>query len=156
MIVKIKEITPGATYQGEVFTQTVVVQLQNGTNLRLEDPSMQCSRDYIGNNVEISINADIAESVEVTSDDTIVLVPVDPETGPGIERLRTVIQKIVAVEGSQTTVVLAIPTGELSFTFNSTQLPKNLPTDYEPAVGDSLQFEGISNVVVETISEVTE
>lgn len=42
MIVEIEDIVSGASYQGETFTQSVVVTLQDGTQLRIEDPKMQC------------------------------------------------------------------------------------------------------------------
>lgn len=79
MIVALEDIVPGAIYQGETFTQTVIVQLQNGTYLRIADPTMRCSKNQIGTDVEISISADIAESVKVKDNDTVELEPVDPE-----------------------------------------------------------------------------
>lgn len=154
MIVAVKDIVPGATYQGETFAQTVVIRLQDGTQLRLEDPKMQCDDEWIGERVDVDIGADIVESAELVSENTVDLTVVDPEAGPGIEQLETSIKRVSSIKGNKVAASLELPGGELKFAFNRDRIPDGLPEDYDPSVGDALRLEGIPNLMLEKITEV--
>lgn len=154
MIVEVADIAPGASYQGETFTQSVVVTLQDDTQLRVEDPKMQCGEGWIGERIAVDISADIAESAELVSGDAVDLTVVDPETGPGIEQLETSIRRVASAEGNKVTATLALPAGELKFIFNKARLPEGLPKDYDPSAGDALRLEGITNLMLENITEI--
>lgn len=156
MIVAVRDIVPGATYRGDTFTQTVVIRLQDGTRLRLEDPKMQCDDEWIGERVDVAISADIAESAELLSENAVDLTVVDPETGPGIKQLETGIRRVSSIEGTKVVAWLELPVGELKFTFDSDRIPDGLPEDYEPSVGDALRLEGIPNPMLEEIVEAND
>jgi len=149
---KIEELIPGAVYRDRTYTQTVVVRLRDGTHLRLEDSTMRCGETHLGEEVEITVSADIAESVEQLSAGTVKMEPTDVEIGPGIDELETRVQEVRSVAETKITVLLALPSGELEYTFNTVQLPDSLPENYEPAVGDWLRFKGISNPHITSVS----
>jgi len=154
MIVEVDDIVPGASYQGETFTQSVVVTLQDETQLRVEDPKMQCDEQWIGERLDVDISADIAESAVLVSGDSVKLTVVDPETGPGITQLETSIRRVASVEGNRVAAWLALPAGELKFTFNRDRLPDGLPKNYDPSSGDALRLEDITNLMLEDITDI--
>lgn len=88
------------------------------------------------------------------SGDAVDVTVVDPETGPGIKRLETSIRRVASAGGNKVTAALAIPAGELKFTFNRDRLPEGLPEGYDPFAGDALHPEGITNLMLENITVI--
>ena len=151
MNVEIIETIPSAVYQGRVHTQTVVMQLESEERLRVDDPVRKCGDRYISESAEVSISSDIAQSVEFTDADKTAIEPFDIERGAGIDVLNTEIIDVLEKQAEEWTAILAIPGGELKFTFNMPKLIEQVPDDYEPEIGDSLKLESISFITIDSI-----
>jgi len=122
MNVEIIKTIPSAVYQDRVHTQTVVMELESEERLRVDDPVRKCDDRYISESVEVSISSDIAQSVEFTDTDKTTIEPFDIERGAGINVLNTEIIDVLEKQAEEWTTILAIPGGELKFTFNIPKL----------------------------------
>lgn len=155
MKAEILEIRPSAVYQGDTYTQGVVITTGDDIAFRVEDPEMLCSEADIGTEQSLTLHtiADFAVHVKQVETDTLVFEPYEPEKGSGIRRLRTEIIDVFPDGDASTRAVAALPSGDIQIVFSRDGLPEDLPIDYQPVVGDWLEFENISRVTLKTLEK---
>lgn len=81
---KMVKIIPGSIYQGRIYTQDVIFELENNTHLRVSDGSKKCSEKMIGEKVEFGLRGISVQNVAEGEAGKFELKPVDVGYSSGI------------------------------------------------------------------------
>ena len=98
---KIFNIIPITVYQEKVYTQDVIVELNNGLKIAISDPSKYCKKEYINKIKNLKIKIFLASLTEKVDNCEIQISPAfsekEPYQGP-IANICGRIEQIVDVE----------------------------------------------------------
>lgn len=72
---KIAGITPVSVYQNKVYTQDIVVELEDGTKIEVYDPLKRCKKDMEGKITNILIRASTVQPIIKNEKNEMKIIP---------------------------------------------------------------------------------
>jgi hypothetical protein len=140
---RILRIIPVSVYSGKVYTQDVIVELENGTQFAIFDPTKIMKESYLGEKKNLLISISIARSFKKTDNKKIKFLPVstNPENYQGtIADISGLVNDIIKPPESED--LNELPIGIIDVGFGTLSLIIHKEFQNKIKKGDFIQVDG--------------
>ena len=145
MIVKIKEIKPGSTYNGNVHTQYIIIELGDGTEMNIFDADKKCDEDMVNTCVGVELRGEYIQQIARVDNNVKEIRPDDIDVSNGIKFLRGAV--VAPISGDKDGITVDFGEGNIEL------IP--VPTQKEQfnsfSLGDVIEVTRISEVCLYNI-----
>lgn len=145
IIGKIIEIIPVSGYQDKVYTQNVIVELENGKEVALSDTSMMCKKDDQGINKRFIVFIQVSKPIEKNNEKDLKIIP-HIERGPSAELYGHIEEIITENLEYLPYAILSIGIGKIGLFLNRNIVEKFRKGDHVIVKGARLDLMAISTV----------
>lgn len=149
MMGKVTKIISGSTYGGRIYTQEVVIELLDGSELRVSDANRKCSEEMIGEPRQFGLQGISIQEIRKNEEDEFTLIPVDVNLSSGISILKGRLEAFCYEGGDNSALLVSFGSGEIELELGVEQ--GHLLNGV--SVGDFITAENISEVYLYRIVE---
>lgn len=150
---RIIKIIPVSVYQEKIYTQDVVVELENDERLALDDSTKLCKEDFLGKSKRLEVLIYVANSIEKTNEKKIKIIPVSINQknyhGPYAEIYAYIEDIVLPTDGEKSDdfsyAVLNVGVGKIGIFFDNELLGNFTKGDYIRIKGARLDLKKIAH-----------